>query len=111
MAKRVITSLVDDIDGTDASESLAFSFDGVAYEIDLSEKNATAFRKAVEKYVNSATRVGGRKATKPSGGGRSSDSAAVRQWAKDNGHEVTERGRIPQNVRDAYDAAMAGKAA
>ena len=110
MAKLVVTTLVDDIDGTEATETVTFTVDGVAYEIDLSTKNAAAFHKALAPYIEHGSRVGGRKpATKTRT--RSEDSAAVRAWARENGHEVTERGRIPQAARDAYDAAMRGKAA
>lgn len=108
MAKRTITTLVDDIDGSEATTSFTFAFEGTNYEIDLNDANAEKFSEALKPWVGAA-----RKATKTgtSSGGTSrksagrKDLAAIRKWAKDNGHEVSDRGRIPANVVEAYDAA------
>jgi hypothetical protein len=109
MAQRVNVVLVDDIDGSDASETVGFALDGVDYEIDLSDKHAAALRDAVSLYVGHARRTGGRR----KGGRRSSAPAAtgdvsaadIRAWARENGWDVPERGRVSAEVREAYAAA------
>ena len=109
MAQKVTVLLVDDLDGGQADETVSFSLDGVAYEIDLSTANATAFRDAFANYVGHARRVGGRAARstgrKRSGG--DNRTAQIREWARANGHPVNERGRIPGTVVDAYEKAHA----
>ncbi|HZO65109.1 MAG TPA: Lsr2 family protein [Kribbellaceae bacterium] len=107
MAQRVQVVLEDDLDGGKADETVTFGLDGTAYEIDLSKKNAAKLRDALAQYVGAGRRVSGRR----SGGrgrGRSrsgSDSADIRAWAKDNGYEVSERGRISAEIRAAYNEA------
>lgn len=109
MAQKVSIILVDDLDGGDASETVQFGLDGTSYEIDLSEANAQALRDALGGYVGHARKVGsGRRSTRRAGGGGDSSGANakdVRAWARENGHDVPERGRIPADVREAYDAA------
>jgi Lsr2 len=110
MAQKVQVILVDDIDGGEAEESVSFAIDGVNYEIDLSEGNATALREALAPWVGHARRVGGR-----SGGGRrgsrggraaaKADLGDVRSWARDNGFTVSDRGRVSSEVMSAYEAA------
>lgn len=110
MAQRVQVLLVDDIDNTDADETVTFALDGVSYEIDLNNANAAKLRDALAPWVGHARRSGGRKSTGRSsgsggGGARRKDVSAVREWARENGHEVSERGRIPAAVQEAYDKA------
>jgi len=112
MAQRVNVVLVDDIDGTDAAETISFAMDGVDYEIDLSEKHAADLRDAVSVYVGHARRTGGRRkgrgrsSSNSGGSGASGASAAdIRAWARENGWEVPERGRVSAEVREAYAAA------
>ena len=109
MTKRVetIVTLTDDLDGTKADRTVSFAVDGAAYEIDLSRKNATAFTKLLTPYVSAA-----RKASSPSrrsAAGRASlrrtDLGEVRAWARTNGYDVSNRGRVPAGVVEAYDAA------
>lgn len=116
MAQKVQVVLVDDLDGGEAAETVSFALDGVTYEIDLSTENAARLRDEMAPWVGHARRVGGR-----SGGGRRSsrsrsgsssssgssdvDTAAVREWARQNGHKVSERGRISSEVLEAYRAA------
>ena len=106
MAQRVQVILEDDIDGGEAEETVSFSLDGVSYEIDLSKKNANKMRDAFALYVGSARKVGGRRRR---GGGKSSSkagsSAEIREWARNNGWDIPERGRIAAEVREAYEAA------
>lgn len=111
MASRTIVQLVDDLDGKEIGdgegETIAFSFSGVDYSIDLSSKNAEKFQKALEPYLSSATRIGGRRRSAGSSlsNGGTVDPKAVRAWASSNGYELSSRGRVPADVVDAYKAA------
>jgi hypothetical protein len=109
MAQKVQVILVDDMDGGSADETVSFSLDGVSYEIDLSTKNAAAFRDSLAQYVGTARKVGGRSAGRGSGrrrsGGGDNRTAQIREWARNNGQKVNERGRIPATVIEAYDKA------
>ena len=106
MAKKVTVTLVDDFDGEGAAdETVEFGLDGVSYEIDLSSKNAAKLRGDLKQWVDSGRR--GRSAG--AGRGRAAidreQSAAIRDWARRNGHNVSTRGRIPADVIDAFHAA------
>lgn len=114
MAKKVTVTLVDDFDGEGtADETVEFGLDGVSYEIDLSSKNATKLRNDLKQWVDAGRRVGGRRrgraATPGPAKGRGAidreQSAAIREWARRNGHNVSTRGRIPADVIDAFHAA------
>lgn len=107
MAQKVQVILIDDIDGGNADETVSFSLDGVAYEIDLTTENAAKLRDALSTWVGHARRVGGRRAAGRRAGSRGSgggESAAIREWARANGYTVNDRGRIPANIKAAYDA-------
>jgi aminopeptidase N len=100
--------LIDDIDQGDADETVTFALDGVTYEIDLSDQNAKKLREDFASWVGHARRSGGasRAATKRRGGGSPKrDLGAVREWARANGHQVSDRGRISAEVQEAYDKA------
>ncbi len=108
MAQKVNIVLVDDLDGTEATETVSFGLDGTTYEIDLNDANAAALREALSGYVGHARKVtgGGRRTRRSSGGSASSSNTKdVREWAKSQGMEVSERGRISADVQQAYDAA------
>src|SRR6202034_680104 len=111
MAKKVTVTLVDDFDGEGAAdETVEFGLDGVTYEIDLSSKNATKLRHDLKQWVEAGRRVGGRRRRRSSSGrGRGAidreQSAAIRDWARRNGHNVSTRGRIPPALIDAFHAA------
>lgn len=110
MARRVHVTLVDDFDGTEAAETVVFSLDGVHYEIDLSETNAARLREELGPWVESARRVGGRRQTGRRGSSgtsteRGQELARVRQWGRENGYQVGERGRISPKLEEAYAAA------
>jgi hypothetical protein len=106
MAQRVNIVLVDDIDGTDATETVAFGLDGTSYEIDLNEKNAARLRDALASYVGHARKVGGRRTRAKSATSTGGASAKeIRDWARSNGHTVPDRGRIPADVRAAFESA------
>lgn len=110
MAQKIHIVLEDDLDGGEASETVGFGLDGTSYEIDLNDDNAAALRDALAGYVGNARRVsiarGGRKKSSGAGAAGNGPSAAeIREWARSNGHEVPERGRIPANLREAFEAA------
>lgn len=108
MAQKVNIILVDDIDGSDASETVTFGLDGVTYEIDLNDSNAAALREALSSYVGHARKVSGAGSRRTGGrraAGGSSNAKAVREWARAQGHEVSDRGRVPADIQRAYDAA------
>jgi hypothetical protein len=112
MAQRVSVVLVDDLDGSEAAETVSFGLDGVQYEIDLSENNADKLREVLAGYIGHARRAGGRRKTgsassRSTSNGRSGGASAadVRAWARENGWDVPERGRVSAEVREAYDAA------
>ncbi|WP_298461220.1 Lsr2 family protein [uncultured Cellulomonas sp.] len=113
MAQRTQVLLVDDVDGVEADETITFGLDGVAYEIDLTADNATQLRESFARWVQHGRKQGraqsspgrSRSTGRTRGTGTSSgDSAAVRQWAQENGFTVSERGRIPSKVLEAYAA-------
>lgn len=113
MAQKHIVQLIDDIDGGEANETVAFGLDGAQYEIDLSSKNAAKLRDALAVYVASARRAGrgsraagagtGRRAARPARSDRE-QTQAIREWARKNGHKVGDKGRIPASVLEAYHA-------
>jgi hypothetical protein len=113
MAQKIQILLVDDLDGGGADETVSFALDGANYEIDLSTGNAAALRETLAPYVGHARRASrgpGRSATtsRPNKGGVRADreqTQAIREWARNNGHKVSDRGRIPASVVDAYNAA------
>jgi hypothetical protein len=113
MAQQTTVRFVDDLDGSDASGTFDFSLDGRSYQIDLSDENAAKLRDALAPYIGAARKAGGRGraraprqtavAEKPARSNRE-ETAAIRQWARENGHQVSERGRIPKSVIEAYQA-------
>jgi hypothetical protein len=110
MAKQVITQISDDLDGSTGAETVTFSYRGVNYEIDLGRKNASAFDKLMKPYIDAGRKVtatrGGRRASSNGRRSRSaSDLASIREWARAQGYEVSDRGRISANIVDAYNAA------
>lgn len=109
MAQKVEVKLISDLSGTDADETVSFTLDGVSYELDATSKEADKFRGLFQDYIAVARKVGGRKARGTGGGNKSGRSkeelASIREWAKQNGHEVSERGRIKADILEAYDAA------
>ena len=110
MAKKVTVTLIDDFDGAGAAdETVEFGIDGVAYEIDLSSKNAARLRNELKQWAEAGRRVGGRRRGRSGAGRRGvidrEQSAAIREWARRNGHNVSTRGRIPADVIDAFHAA------
>ncbi|NVC25053.1 Lsr2 family protein [Kocuria salina] len=108
MAQKVEVHLEDDLDGGPAEETVTFALDGKNYEIDLSTDNAEKLREALRPYAAASrktTRGGGTRSTGNRTAKGDPDTAKIRAWAKDNGHEVSDRGRIHQSIKDAYYAA------
>jgi hypothetical protein len=117
MAQKVQVLLVCDLhDGdVEGTETIAFGLDGSSYEIDVCEKHAAELRDAYAPFVGAARRAGrgsapaqrrgGRSSSRSSGGGDRNKVADIRDWARKNGHQVSERGRISATVMSAYDAA------
>ena len=114
MAEVIVRQLIDDIDGSEirdgAGDRIDFAFRGVDYQIDLSAANIAKLEKALKPYIDAAAKVrgGGRsRRSKVSSNGKSSPEqlAAIRDWARKNGHEVADRGRIKSEIVEAFDAA------
>jgi hypothetical protein len=118
MAQQVNVKFVDDLDGSDAAGTVSFGLDGRAYEIDLSDDNAARLRDSLAAFIAAARKSGAASAT----GGRRTpkmtatsgprpqpldreQTAAIRAWARQNGHQISDRGRIPKTVVDAFQAA------
>jgi hypothetical protein len=107
MAQRVEVVLIDDIDGGTAAETVTFALDGVSYEIDLSDKNARKLRDDLATWTGHARRAGAAKSSsrRKSGSAKRTDLGAVREWARANGHSVSDRGRISADIQAAFDKA------
>ncbi|MFE7423684.1 Lsr2 family protein [Rhodococcus sp. NPDC057529] len=111
MARKIVVELVDDIDGTvfgQDGESISYAVDGVEYVIDLKDEHATELRETFEYYIAHSTQVGGRKhragrsatpvaARRPSG-----ETTKIRAWAREQGYELSSRGRIPAEIEQAF---------
>lgn len=109
MAQRTQITLIDDLDGKTADETVGFALDGVEYEIDLTERNAQKLRATLQEWVDKARRVQRhpstrQKANSTRGARQQSERLAkIRRWAKNNDHPVSDRGRIAASVQQAYD--------
>jgi hypothetical protein len=111
MAQKVLVQFVDDLDGASSDDvtTVQFGLDGVSYEIDLSADNAERLRDIYADHVAAGRRIGGRlKAGSRPGGAanRSGEAGQIREWALENGFELSGRGRIPSHVVDAYKEAQ-----
>ncbi len=110
MAQRTTVIVTDDLDGSEGADTVTFAFEGIEYQVDLSESNAKKLKKALDPYISAARKTGGRRSSSrrsPASSNRSatSDTAAIREWARAHGHKVNDRGRIPKSVVEAYKAA------
>ena len=111
MAQKVQTLFIDDIDGSDADGTVRFSLHGTDYEIDLNTEHAQALRDALAHYISAARRVSG--ARRPVRSGRGApvngvNTTEIREWAKAQGIEVKDRGRVPAELVVKFKAATAG---
>ena len=106
MATKTTAALEDDLDGGPADETVRFGVGRTQYEIDLSKKNARAFRKQLAPFVEHARRAGrGQRRPRTSS---SRQRSSIRAWAKEQGIAVSDRGRIPASVAEQYEAATRG---
>lgn len=110
MAREIRVILTDDLDGTEADQTIEFSLGNATYSIDLNNANAAKLEAALEPFIAKAERVRGVRPGRRTGGGAASgrsskQTAIVRAWARDNGHEISDRGRIPAAVLAAFEAA------
>jgi hypothetical protein len=106
MAQKVQIELIDDLDGTEAEATVYFGLDGKSYEIDLSHDNSKKLHEALDEWIAAARKAGAhRKAAKGAPRTSSAVTSAVRSWASANGYSINERGRIPQQILAAYQAA------
>ena len=112
MAKKVetVVTMTDDLDGSKAERTVTFGYDGATYEIDLSKRNASALEKVLAPYIAAGRKVSVRarrngRAVRGAPSARRSDITAVRNWARENGYEVSDRGRIPTTIIEAYESA------
>lgn len=117
MARQTIELLIDDLDGSRLNEgeggTVTFAFQGSEYSIDLSQQHIDEFNEALARYIGGAQKISGRRSSAPAPTSRSNGSsaksdkaelAAVRSWARENGYEVSDRGRVSQKVLDAYNS-------
>ena len=104
MARRTV--VVDDIDGSEDARTVTFSVDGSTWRIDLSEQNRQRLREALGEFIESAVKVSARRRPRAAlDSAPPVDLADVRAWARENGYEVSDRGRIPKDIMQAYEAA------
>jgi len=109
VAQKIQTLFIDDLDGSAAEGTVRFGLDGAEYEIDLNAEHAKALRDALSGYVSAARRAGGT-AKRPARGGRRGSASGlntteVREWAKSQGIEVNDRGRVPAELVVKFKAA------
>lgn len=106
MARKIVTTLISDLSGKEADETVQFSLDGKHYRIDLTNDEKKKFTNFIETYIENAEKVSKREAAKkltspPSTSDRS-EVARIREWANQNGYETSDRGRIAKHIKDAY---------
>lgn len=110
MAQKVQTLFIDDIDGGEAEGTVRFALDGAEYEIDLSAQHSDELHKALTNYITHARKVAGAQRQRAARGRRSAasslDTAKVREWAKQNGLDIKDRGRVPADVVEKYQASV-----
>ena len=116
MAQQTTVRFIDDLDGSDASGTFDFALEGRLYQIDLSDENAAKLRDALAPFIDVARKAGGRSAGRRPRRAQqqpvddkpvrsSQQTAAIREWARQHGHKVNDRGRISKSVMQAYQAA------
>jgi len=105
MAQRVNVVLIDDLDGSEAAETVRFGLDGTSYAVDLSEAHANELRDLLAPYVGVARKLSGQRRMARKAASGEPNAADVRSWARENGYDVSSRGRVPADVLQAYAAA------
>jgi hypothetical protein len=116
MAQKTVVTLVDDLTGEEAENisTVEFALDGVTYELDLTDENSTKLHDALSQYAKAGRKIGGRRRSGPrpgqaikSTGYNRETLKSIREWAKKNGHNVSDRGRLPAEVLQAWQTAQA----
>jgi hypothetical protein len=109
LAKRTTVTIYDDLDGSEGASTVTFAYRGTSYEIDLGEENQAKLGAALAPFIMAARRTGRVPvpADRKTSASRRRDLAAIRAWAREQGLEVPDRGRVPAEVQKAYDAAHA----
>jgi nucleoid-associated protein Lsr2 len=104
MSQKIQTMFIDDIDGAAAEGTVRFALDGTDYEIDLSSKHSDELHTALRKYVDHARKLGGTARRAPRGRRSSAaiDTPRIREWARENGYDIKDRGRVPANLVAKY---------
>src|SRR6185437_4753270 len=105
VAQKITTLFIDDIDGGAAEGTVRFALDGTEYEIDLNAKHSEELRSALGKYVSHARKVGGVAGRAGRGAGSAQNTTEIRNWARENGIDIKDRGRVPADVVAKYQAA------
>ncbi|MDR0366735.1 MAG: Lsr2 family protein [Bifidobacteriaceae bacterium] len=105
MAQHVQVLLVDDLDGSTAEETVTFGLDGVTYEIDLSGDHAEELRQGLANWLAVARRQTARQTKPRVRKPVDKETAKIRAWAREQGYDVSDRGRVPASIREAYHAA------
>lgn len=105
MAQKITIELVDDLDGSEANQTVKFGLDSMNYEVDLSDANATELRSILGRFADKARRTGGRKQAAADSRAGGPDTKAIRSWAIAQGLNVNPRGRIPETIVQQYLAA------
>lgn len=119
MAQKTIVTLVDDLTGEEAENisTVEFALDGVTYELDLTDENSTKLHDSLSQYAKAGRKIGGRRRSGPRPGRPSKSTGrtagynretlkSIREWAKKNGHNVSDRGRLPAEVLQAWQTAQ-----
>lgn len=109
MAKRTVTVMVDDLDGSEATQHVTFALDGLSYGIDLNDENAAALRAAMAPWLHAARREAGSRPTVAQAQARSRQQQFIREWGIARGWEVSDRGRVPKALREAFYADVAAQ--
>jgi Lsr2 len=116
MAQQTTVRFVDDLDGSEAVGTVTFALNNRAYEIDLSDENTDKLHEALAPFIEHGRKAGGRSGGRGRTRGQApmtetparsnrEETQAIREWARQNGHQVSDRGRIPKSVLEAYRAA------
>lgn len=100
MAHHTYTRLVDDLDGSEATQTVEFGLDGKDYEIDLTSENADELRDFLSRYTSNGRRLVNKKTRRSAG--RNTETPKIRAWARENGYDVADRGRIDAAILEAY---------
>ena len=107
MAQRTQLILIDDLDGKEIAaggQTIVFAYQGTEYAIDLNDKNADKLERVLAPYIAAARRTGGRTTRRPRTSAKPTDNGAIREWARNNGYQVSDRGRVSREIQEAYAA-------